>query len=1116
MVRGGDKRQHSENIRVVIRARPLSRAELARGERDVVTLNIPTGTVSTPREHRDDPKAWSFNAVYNNSFTQRDIFREEAIPLIDYVFQGYNTTIFAYGQSGSGKTYTMSGHAEHREDPGILPNSLSYFFEKLRELSKLEPQKQFTLRLSFVEVYQDRVSDLLSPDQKHLPIRLSGNTFDVPQATQRVLTSTEEALAAFDYGNAKRHVASHALNDRSSRSHTLFTLKLECVDIEIPEAPKRVVSKFNLVDLAGSERQSKTGSTGETLAEGAKINSSLLALGCCIDAILKGDFIPYRSTSLTMLLKDSLGGNAKTLMFATVSPSSGNLSETNSTLGFAARAKKIKNEPHKNLDPKDALIAQLKDRIAALEGQLGLGPEQSTAFEDLNAEMSQIQLQLQESRAEVQSQREKFDAIISARDEAVALLTRQMKEQSETHHHEFRKHIRAEQQKLEALRGIVEAHLRVSLVEDQLPSSPDLCDPQTLQPLLRLISDQCALARRASRLQEALNKREAEHRETEAALQKSETAAERAEAEGRQLRCDLAQLEGRAGEAASELKGETERGERQDKRIQELTQQLQDALGLVEQREQETLALRSDLARTKQEYEQALHERRRGQRQQEDLMAALAAGKTGVLRQRSEADITATPPQGRAPARGTGAAKRKSSRSLSESVGSPPTPSEPPRSAPLAPGAEAPAEADVPMAGTDVAAVLDELQHQLQQARSDAEAAHRDTSEAVAAKEKAEALTQATEGRMQRTFDQQLAEYEERVLYLTAKRQQDKENKGRLKHWIQQLQQELEDSLRRSWSEKEAMKVEMETLRREAEETEQRIVQQSSSADGFRRLQAERQLLEKEVARKQEMVEEFRLRLQQAQEETQGWHQRCDEAKAAIKAQELKVTEREQEVKDERMKEMAQIIARHSGVLEEKEAVHKKKSSRLRKEIAHLKQKVEEVRLNCQIQLDEAMQERDAERVRAQSYQQLAEEEKAKALRASMSREDRERDAWDRRQQSMRDEMRRQAEQRSMGVRALLNESLSSDPGRPPQAPSVTGRDDEASPQGPSLRDLLQPPGSAGRRELASVGKREATPDGVRPAAPQAPQLVSQSSDRRPARLGSGVLTRRATTMPPR
>eukprot|EP01062_Namystynia_karyoxenos_P032477 TRINITY_DN2396_c0_g1_i2.p1 TRINITY_DN2396_c0_g1~~TRINITY_DN2396_c0_g1_i2.p1 ORF type:complete len:1163 (+),score=477.56 TRINITY_DN2396_c0_g1_i2:89-3577(+) len=1156
----GEKSRASENVRVVVRVRPLSQQESHRGERDIVNLNIPAGVVVTPREHSEEPKTWHFNAVYNNSFTQRDIFREEAVPLIDYVFQGYNATIFAYGQSGSGKTYTMSGH--HDSDPGILPQTLQYFFEKLKESTKLEPKKTFTLRLVFVEIYQDKVSDLLDPHTTQVPIRLSGNTFDVPQATQRVLNSTEEAMSSFDAGSSKRHVASHALNDRSSRSHTLFVLKLETIDNEIPEAPKRVVSKFNLVDLAGSERQSKTGSTGETLAEGAKINSSLLALGCCIDAIIKGDFIPYRSTSLTMLLKDSLGGNAKTLMFATISPSSGNISETNSTLGFAARAKKIKNEPHKNLDPKDALIAQLKERIAALEGQLGLGPEQSSAIEELNADMAKIKLELQEARADAESRSEKFQSILAAKDECIAEMQRRSEEQRDTEMDQLQRALRSERRQLAELRGLVEAHLKVSLTEDQLlPREGRQWEFDAIRQMLRLAEEQCFAARRAADQSEALLRRESELQHKDSALQKAlsqqqdaETALEKAEAEVRHLRCELAQVEGRAGDAASELKGETERVERQDKKILELQRLLTKARAEVEGLEQTKASLDSELGQLKQENKRLLAGNREELRQQVEIMSALASSPGAQLPVARDDSGTPQPPAGpvqqpryqrsrtgstcsvdaaaagpHPDGRATPAAPADGGEQQPAAPLPPPTSPDPP------PGGTAPLwrahgggtyEGTVPDAAA-IAQVVEQLRQQMLTAKAESDEALRKQAEAEHRLATAAAHERATEQRLQREFRDQVADLEEKLLLVAEKRQQDKTKNTRLKQTVKQLQQELEDALRRSWSEKEAMKAEIELARRERTESVQSLevvsTRQREDAESLRRLAAEREQLALVAQAKTSELAQSESRLRQMQEQVALWKQRAEEAHQQCREFEKEFNQRAQELKEEKLAEEANLIAQHRQVLEEREVVHKKKTSKLRREINALKDSIDDIKRECQSQVDAAMHERDAERVRAQTYQQLIEEEKAKLLRAKMTPEEREREDWDRRQQQMRGDMRRQAEQRSLGVKALLDgggreadvrparaaeHPLSAGGTREPLAATPPTGNGIASPQGYSGAPL----GSAGREARGSAG-REARGSAGREARRTGSGDIRAAEATARERAADGAL-RRATTMP--
>jgi DNA repair exonuclease SbcCD ATPase subunit len=392
---GGKKTKGSENIRVAIRCRDLLPPEIQAGAKQAVRMDLATNQVIV--QHAiGDPDTFAFDAVFNNSFQQKDIFLQEVQPLVEAVLQGYNATVFAYGQSGSGKTFTMTGDLSDKRLHGMMPQAVEYLFQEVGR--QTNSQKQFKVKVSYVELYLGKSRDLLAEKQVNLEIKqnLSKNFF-VKGAEVIEVLNFEDCMRVFNEGTVRRQVASTGLNDQSSRSHSLFMITVDQYDFEQdPSTPVIISSKLNLVDLAGSEKLSKTNATGDTAKEGCQINLSLSSLATVIDTIVKGGkHIPYRSSSLTMLLKDSLGGNSKTVMFANLGPSDRNVSETISTLRFAERAKQIKNQPVKNLDPKDARIAELLEKIEELQARLGnvdLNVEEQlkSRIEELEVENAQL------------------------------------------------------------------------------------------------------------------------------------------------------------------------------------------------------------------------------------------------------------------------------------------------------------------------------------------------------------------------------------------------------------------------------------------------------------------------------------------------------------------------------------------------------------------------------------------------------------------------------------------------------------------------------------------------------------------------------------------------------
>ncbi|ETV82639.1 hypothetical protein H257_05216 [Aphanomyces astaci] len=283
---------------------------------------------------------------------------------------GYNGTIFAYGQTGAGKSHTMEGYPDPPDQRGIIPNSFKHIFDKVAITKK----KQVLVRASYLEIYNEEIRDLLSKDPKaslDLKENVDSGVY-VKNLTAQVVKDAAEIDAVMQQGKKNRSVGATMMNQTSSRSHSLFTIVVECLSDGIDGKDHVCVGKLNLVDLAGSERQSKTGATGDRLQEANKINLSLSALGNVISALVDGKskHIPYRDSKLTRLLQDSLGGNTKTVMIANCGPADYNYEETLTTLRYASRAKQIKNKPKINEDPKDAMIREFQEEIDALKAKL--------------------------------------------------------------------------------------------------------------------------------------------------------------------------------------------------------------------------------------------------------------------------------------------------------------------------------------------------------------------------------------------------------------------------------------------------------------------------------------------------------------------------------------------------------------------------------------------------------------------------------------------------------------------------------------------------------------------------------------------------------------------------
>eukprot|EP00803_Ostreobium_quekettii_P010001 evm.model.scf_2563.2 EVM.evm.TU.scf_2563.2 scf_2563:10409-13107(-) len=358
----------SENIKVVVRCRPLNYAETGDGRQRVVDVDVPTGQISlrNPKlEAADPPKLFTFDAVFNWNSGQASIYEACAKPIVESVLEGYNGTVFAYGQTGTGKTHTMEGGSG--EAAGIIPMSFRHIFDSI----DVSENRQYLVRSSFLEIYNEEIRDLLSKNPKNkLQLKESKDRgVYVKGISSFVVKSVEEIASVLEVGKKNRSVASTQMNQDSSRSHSIFTITVEMIEQGAGKDGHIRVGKLNLVDLAGSERQSKTGATGERLKEATKINLSLSALGNVVSALVdgKGGHVPYRDSKLTRLLQDSLGGNTKTVMVANCGPADWNYDETLSTLRYANRAKNIRNKPRINEDPKDTMLREFQTEIDRLK-----------------------------------------------------------------------------------------------------------------------------------------------------------------------------------------------------------------------------------------------------------------------------------------------------------------------------------------------------------------------------------------------------------------------------------------------------------------------------------------------------------------------------------------------------------------------------------------------------------------------------------------------------------------------------------------------------------------------------------------------------------------------------
>ncbi|KAJ3033179.1 Kinesin-like protein kif3a [Rhizophlyctis rosea] len=385
-----------ESVKVIVRCRPFSEKEKAAGHSNIVTIDKAAATVSIvdPRGgagSNDPPKTFTFDSVFDITSTQQEVYNKTARPIVESVLAGYNGTVFAYGQTGTGKTFSMEGVRDVPELRGIIPNAFEHIFA---EIALSGSSTQFLVRASYLEIYNEDIKDLLDTKAGKLEIKERADVgIYVKDLRTFVIKDVSEMDRLMSFGNKNRSVGATEMNARSSRSHSIFTITVEASEKSADGEEHIRAGKLHLVDLAGSERQSKTGATGERLKEATKINLSLSALGNVISALVDGksSHIPYRDSKLTRLLQDSLGGNAKTLMVATLSPASYNYDETVSTLRYANRAKSIKNKPKINEDPKDAMLREFQEEIKRLKAQLDSLDTGASAAEPIIREIEEIE-----------------------------------------------------------------------------------------------------------------------------------------------------------------------------------------------------------------------------------------------------------------------------------------------------------------------------------------------------------------------------------------------------------------------------------------------------------------------------------------------------------------------------------------------------------------------------------------------------------------------------------------------------------------------------------------------------------------------------------------------------
>mmetsp|Transcript_88911 Transcript_88911/g.160318 ORF Transcript_88911/g.160318 Transcript_88911/m.160318 type:complete len:1261 (-) Transcript_88911:145-3927(-) len=471
--------KRSDCVKVAVRLRPLSNKELANDEKSIIVLEeqkLGTGSetgsvqISDP-EGKDKPSSFAFDIVFGTETEQQDVFESVGKLAVDQTLNGYNGTIFAYGQTGSGKSWCMMGAGG--EMKGIIPRVNEQIFVQIAAEQEAKSTRQFLVMCSFFEIYNEIIFDLLNPVQDRSKLGAGLQVKEHPvlgiyvkDLQEIVVNDADKLEKLMNTGTKNRAVSSTMMNAVSSRSHSIFTIKVHQKDEE--DKSKNVFAKLNLVDLAGSERQKGTGASGQTLKEGANINKSLSALGNVINALVenangKKVFVPFRNSKLTRVLQESLGGNSLCTMLATLSPAACNYEETMSTLRYANRAKAIKvsatkNEEASQISRLNAEIEELKKKLSS-SADGGGGGNSLMAEEERSAMKEKFQAQLGQMQHMVSSTWEEKAKLSADHEAQLSKALDEHKRQAKAMQEECRKRLRLleDQNDLElSIRGLMD------------------------------------------------------------------------------------------------------------------------------------------------------------------------------------------------------------------------------------------------------------------------------------------------------------------------------------------------------------------------------------------------------------------------------------------------------------------------------------------------------------------------------------------------------------------------------------------------------------------------------------------------------------------------------------
>ncbi|PIA59170.1 hypothetical protein AQUCO_00400201v1 [Aquilegia coerulea] len=431
------------NVQVLLRCRPFSDDELRSNAPQVVTCNDYQREVAVSQNiaGKQIDRVFTFDKVFGPSAQQRDLYDQAVVPIVNEVLEGFNCTIFAYGQTGTGKTYTMEGECKKSKsgskgqlppEAGVIPRAVKQIFDTLESQNA-----EYSVKVTFIELYNEEITDLLAPEElskvsseekqkKQLLLMEDGKGGVLVRGIEEeIVTSASEIFTLLERGSSKRRTAETLLNKQSSRSHSLFSITIHIKE-STPEGEELIkCGKLNLVDLAGSENISRSGAREGRAREAGEINKSLLTLGRVISALVEHlGHVPYRDSKLTRLLRDSLGGRTKTCIIATVSPAVHCLEETLSTLDYAHRAKNIRNKPEVNQKMmKSTLIKDLYGEIDRLKAEVYAAREKSGVYipkeryyqeeserKAMADQIEQMSVTLESNQRQIEELQEKYDA----------------------------------------------------------------------------------------------------------------------------------------------------------------------------------------------------------------------------------------------------------------------------------------------------------------------------------------------------------------------------------------------------------------------------------------------------------------------------------------------------------------------------------------------------------------------------------------------------------------------------------------------------------------------------------------------------------------------------------